>query len=497
MHFRFRLAAVLWASVIFSVLGAPCARAQEFDSLFEKARSLEEQHKDREAVAEYLDVARAQKDNPEAAAEAQRRAMVYSDERYGLTAEEKHDGHGIAQECWKQLYTQFPATKATRAALDFRIQKAVEKGKQDALKELAKIAGDLHGPAPDLAAETLYQSGLFASEKYGGAQDEKNAGEDAAVQLWKQLAADYPNSPAAARLKESTPEAQRGRLVALEERIDKRNAGDWRYQILDVLVKATGKQPWSYSLALVLLAVLVKMITFPMTRKQYKSMAEMQRMQPLVKELQKKFKGAELHQKTMELYKEHKVNPMASCLPVLVMMPFLILVFSSIRLYEYAFAHGTMLWIGSALSLNPGAPLVGPYRLLARSLVEPDIPILILYGLTNYITMKMTPAQDPQQQQSQSMMAVMMSFFLPWMFLSSRWSSAFVFYWTVQNVLTIWQQYELILKPARERKLLGTSTNASGPASTSNGASGSVIEPKPVEPGSPPARVRPRRKGKR
>ena len=52
----------------------------------------------------------------------------------------------------------------------------------------------------------------------------------------------------------------------------------------------------------------------------------------------------------MAAYKEHGVNPLASCLPMVVQMPFLFWIYNTIRLYEFHFTHGTFLWIGSALS---------------------------------------------------------------------------------------------------------------------------------------------------
>src|SRR5205814_953282 len=149
------------------------------------------------------------------------------------------------------------------------------------------------------------------------------------------------------------------------DRIDRRNRTDWKYQIIDNLVKLTGSSSYSYGFALIILAVMVKLILFPLTRKQYSAPREMQRMQPLIKDLQKKYKGAELSAKQMELYKEHNVNPFAGCVPTLFQLPFLILIFTAIREYEFRFAEGHFLWIGTGLAAaNPS--------FLAPNLAMPD-----------------------------------------------------------------------------------------------------------------------------
>jgi len=349
---------------------------------------------------------------------------------------------------------------------------------------------------PEIAAEALFRGGLFAAYRFGTTEDEKKHGKRMAVQhWWHQLLHDYPNTKAAAQLTQPTPEMPRGQLAAVENELDRLNSKDWKYKLIDFLVKLTGKNPhYSYALALILLAIFVKLLLLPLTKKQYAAMREMQRMQPLVKQLQEKYKGAELQQKMMELYKEHGVNPFASCLPTLFMMPFLILVFQAIQEYEFAFSHGHFLWIGSSLAEQ--------YKFIAPNLRRPDVPLLIIYVLTNYITMRMTPATDPQQQQQQNTMAILMSGLFFYMFLAQGWSSAFTLYWLALNLISIWQQYEYVIKPAKAR-LQESKTQATGPESlpavdvSRNGAGTAGQESKTVSPAQPPVRVRPRKKNKK
>src|SRR6266571_203370 len=79
----------------------------------------------------------------------------------------------------------------------------------------------------------------------------------------------------------------------------------------------------SYGLAIILLTVAVRLVMLPLTIKQTRSMQEMQRLQPEVKRIQAKYKGdrQKMNEEMMSLYKEHKVNPLGGCLPLLLQLP--------------------------------------------------------------------------------------------------------------------------------------------------------------------------------
>jgi YidC/Oxa1 family membrane protein insertase len=182
----------------------------------------------------------------------------------------------------------------------------------------------------------------------------------------------------------------------------------------------------------------------------YKSQREMQRLQPALKALQEKYKGnsQELQQKLMEFYKEHGVNPFASCLPLLIQMPFMIWVYNTIRLYEFHFVNGKFLWIGSSLAHSfPGN--------VAENLGKFDFPLLVLYTLSMYLTMKLTPATDPQAAQQQQTMSVMTTGMMFFMFMKYQWSAAFIFYWLILNILSAWQSYHFVYKPNKNKPVGG------------------------------------------
>lgn len=85
----------------------------------------------------------------------------------------------------------------------------------------------------------------------------------------------------------------------------------------------------NYGLAIIIFTVVIKLVLLPLTVKQYKSTAKMQQIQPQLQELQKRYKSdkEKLNQETLKLYQENKVNPAGGCLPLLIQMPILIVLY--------------------------------------------------------------------------------------------------------------------------------------------------------------------------
>lgn len=222
------------------------------------------------------------------------------------------------------------------------------------------------------------------------------------------------------------------------------------YKIIDTLVKLTGSVPaFSYWFAVVLITIIVKLLLTPLTKAQFKAMKEMQKVAPLVKEIQAKHKGDQqtIGSKTMELYKEHHINPFASCLPLLIQMPILLMLYQVIRMYQFQFEKGMFLWIGSALSHMTSVTMPigggGQVWVTARNLAEPDLVLVLLYAVSMYISTKLSNV-DPTQAEQQKMMAILM----PIMFavLFAGFQSAFLLYWLVFNVIQTVQQYLILYK---------------------------------------------------
>lgn len=235
-------------------------------------------------------------------------------------------------------------------------------------------------------------------------------------------------------------------LTLTEARIDETNKQKTLYKILDALVALTGRKPsFSYWFAIILLAVIVKVLITPLTKAQFKSMKEMQKVSPLIKKVQEEFKGdqAEIGKRTMDLYKEHGINPLMGCLPILIQMPILYMVYGIIRTYEIQFSHGTFLWVGWQPLVHKWSITLGgkPVWLTAANMSQPDLILLVLYTISMILSQKISIV-DPTQAEQQKMMAIAMPVMF---FLLIGWlPSAFVLYWFIFNVLQTWQQYHII-----------------------------------------------------
>lgn len=200
----------------------------------------------------------------------------------------------------------------------------------------------------------------------------------------------------------------------------------------------------SYGWTMLALALVVKIVLYPLTAQQYKSMKEMQAIQPYVKRLQARYKDdkVKLQHETMALYKEHKVNPLAGCLPLIIQYPILIAIYQAINQHKDAFKVSGWLWIGSSASHHYP-------QLLAQSLALPDLVLLLLYAGSMYFSMKIMPVSDPQQQQMMNTQAMIMPAFLFFIGWRYGWMSAFVLYWFSFNVLSMAQQWWVMRGPSR------------------------------------------------
>jgi YidC/Oxa1 family membrane protein insertase len=199
----------------------------------------------------------------------------------------------------------------------------------------------------------------------------------------------------------------------------------WLYELLKWLLTelhtwlepAFGSQAWG--VAIILLTIIVRLVLFPLTFKQYQGALRMQALQPKIKELQRKYKNdrALLQQETMKLYQQYRVNPFASCLPVLLQLPVFICLYYAIRNTE-ALKLAPFLWIPEL-----GKP--DPYYIL-----------FVLYIVTQMISteLTMTPSTDPQQKW---IMRAMPIFFV---FILYRFPSGLFLYWVTTNLWTIGQQ---------------------------------------------------------
>ena len=235
-------------------------------------------------------------------------------------------------------------------------------------------------------------------------------------------------------------------------------------RVLSAVLLAIDHLTHNFGWALVLLALSIKVVLWPLNSMQYRSIAQMQVLQPKLKALQAKYKGdpPRLNQETMALYKEHGANPFASCLPLLLQMPILFSLYWAIIANKGQFVSATWAWIGSPISFAAHAL---PFPLLAKNLSEPDYLLLGLYVISMYFSVRFSsPAMDEQQAQQQKMMALVSPVMIA--FVGRYWPSALILYWLTFNVLSMAQQWYLMRRFPRTAAVAVTAPAAEAALST-------------------------------
>ena len=199
-------------------------------------------------------------------------------------------------------------------------------------------------------------------------------------------------------------------------------------------------------LSLVVLALGLRVLFWPLNAKQFKSMIAMQKIAPKLKKLQTRYKDDQqkLQQETMALYKTEGVNPFAGCLPLLIQYPFIISVFYMVMQNKNLYENQSFLWIGSAISAH--SPVLFGVPIFAASLAHTDVVLLVLYALSMYISVRFgsMPATDPSQAQTQKMMSIMSPLMLGFLGFRYGWPSAMVLYWFASNAFQMGQQFYMM-----------------------------------------------------
>jgi len=182
----------------------------------------------------------------------------------------------------------------------------------------------------------------------------------------------------------------------------------------------------NFGIDIIILSILIKIVFLPLTQISFKSMKEMQKVQPEMTRLKEQYKNdkARLQQEIMLLYKRRKINPMSGCLPMVIQIPVFIALYNALQ-YTIEMRHAPFFfWIKDLAAKDP-------------IYITP-----IIMGATMVIQQKMTPtAADPTQAKMFMLMPVMFTF----LFLS--FPSGLVIYWLINNVLSIAHQYYLNKKP--------------------------------------------------
>jgi YidC/Oxa1 family membrane protein insertase len=190
------------------------------------------------------------------------------------------------------------------------------------------------------------------------------------------------------------------------------------FWVLEMLYKLVGNWGW----AIIALTVLLKLIFFPLSAASYKSMAKMKLVTPKLTKLKETYGDdrARLNQEMMELYKREKINPLGGCLPILIQIPVFIALY----------------WVLLGTAEMRYAPWLGWIQDLSSQ--DPYYVLPLLMGVTMLIQTKLNPTPpDPIQAKVMLYMPIVftgMFLFMP---------AGLVLYWTVNNVLSIAQQWQI------------------------------------------------------
>jgi YidC/Oxa1 family membrane protein insertase len=198
--------------------------------------------------------------------------------------------------------------------------------------------------------------------------------------------------------------------------------------VLDFLYKLVG----NWGVAIILLVILVRLLLFPLTFRGMVSMYKLKELAPKMKQIQERYKNdpQKLQMHMMKLYKEHNVNPLGGCLPLLLQIPIFYGIYKFL-LYSIELKGAHFLWIKDLSEMDP-------YFILP-----------VLMGITMYIHQKLTPTnfQDPMQEKVFKFLPVIFTIMM------ATFPAGLVLYWTTNNILSILQQW-IINKVMEGKKLL-------------------------------------------
>ncbi len=224
----------------------------------------------------------------------------------------------------------------------------------------------------------------------------------------------------------------------LDEAIDSGKLLGWLENILKWLLLMAYKVIPNYGVAIILLTIFIKLITFPINQKASKSTAKMKALGPAMEEMKKKYGNnpQKLNQEMAALYKREGVNPMGGCLPLLIQFPIFIALYGLLnKHFELRGAVFLAGWI-SDLSQPESIWNFAPFKipLLGWS----DIRLLpIIYVATQLVSSRFTQT-DPGGNQSMKIMMYMMP--IVFFFVLYDMPSGLILYWTVTNILSVLQQ---------------------------------------------------------
>jgi YidC/Oxa1 family membrane protein insertase len=258
--------------------------------------------------------------------------------------------------------------------------------------------------------------------------------------------------------------------------------------MINVLVLFSWVTFGSFGMAIILFTLVMRVITWPVTRQQLHATRAMQAAQPRIAEIQKKYKDPRRRsEETMKIYREVGFSPLGCIWPMLIQMPIWFALYQSIRI-TLGSTPESLLALSQTLYpldvLRTAVPLENHF--LWMDMAQPDSTFImaILVGGSTWVQQRMTTpraaATDPQQQQVNNTMMFMMP--LMFAFLTLQFPSGLALYWVVTNVFSIALQY-IYMGPGEFdwRRIISISPPVPQPTVTQPARIGNAREAEPAE----------------
>jgi YidC/Oxa1 family membrane protein insertase len=233
-----------------------------------------------------------------------------------------------------------------------------------------------------------------------------------------------------------------GRLLHVLEEFVSFPLWDQFQALIFEALRATEGVVGDWGMAIILLTVAIRVVLLPLTWKQTKSMAELQRIQPKIKELQQKYKDdkEKLQEETLKFYQENKVNPLGGCLPMLIQMPILFALYGVLGqrgkqlgpMLKYLADHHT---VGTFYGLIPNIAKT-PQSVWASHdyiMLIPYLVLVILFAVSIWLPQALMPGEKTQKNMAAVMAVVMLAF---------GWTApaGVLLYWDVSSIWGVAQQ---------------------------------------------------------
>jgi YidC/Oxa1 family membrane protein insertase len=247
--------------------------------------------------------------------------------------------------------------------------------------------------------------------------------------------------------------------------------------VFESVLKAFHSVGFSWGLSIVLLTVAVRAVLVPLTFRQIKGMVRMQGLQPQMKELQQKYKDDKprQQQEIMNFYRENNVNPLASCLPMVLQLPVFISLYYMLReslrndichpaqvVYQRAYALKHHISIAAAhgqttaCGHSAASHFLFIHDLTAKATgIELGVLIALYIGsqISSTLVMSASSTMDPMQRRIMLFMPLIFVLFV------IRFPAGLMLYWITTNLWTVAQQYTV-------RRYIGPSVAVAGPATS-------------------------------